>query len=63
MTTLLLPRQNLKYLDENVIEVEFNEKELEKKIDFEAVESCFGLWKNKNIDALEYQKKIRSEWK
>ena len=23
----------------------------------------FGLWKDKNIDGIEYQKKLRNEWK
>ena len=27
-----------------------------------AVEGSFGIWKNKPVDPIDYQKKIRDEW-
>ncbi|MCC8406889.1 MAG: hypothetical protein LN546_03490 [Rickettsia endosymbiont of Ecitomorpha arachnoides] len=27
-----------------------------------AFENAFGLWKDKNLDSLEYQTKLRNEW-
>lgn len=27
-----------------------------------AFENAFGLWKDKNLDSLEYQAKLRNEW-
>ena len=34
-----------------------------KKIEREeALKAGFGLWKDRGIDGLEYQKKIRAEW-
>lgn len=35
--------------------------EKEKK-DSDISEKAFGLWSNKSIDGLEYQKKLRDEW-
>ena len=29
----------------------------------ELVQRTAGLWKNKNIDGLEYERKLRKEWK
>lgn len=28
----------------------------------DAIEAAFGLWKDRNIDSLEYQRKLRDEW-
>ena len=28
----------------------------------ETYKSAFGLWKNKNLDSIDYQSQIRSEW-
>jgi metal-responsive CopG/Arc/MetJ family transcriptional regulator len=27
-----------------------------------AIDEAFGLWRGKNIDSLEYQRKLRDEW-
>jgi metal-responsive CopG/Arc/MetJ family transcriptional regulator len=27
-----------------------------------AIDAVFGMWKDRNIDGLEYQRKIRAEW-
>jgi len=35
---------------------------IEKKKECGDKRSTFGLWKEKNIDGIEYQERIRSEW-
>lgn len=30
--------------------------------DEEIAERAFGMWKDRNIDALEYQRRLRAEW-
>lgn len=33
-----------------------------KKINYELIKKAKGIWKDKNIDGVKYQRKIRSEW-
>ena len=61
MAILTLPKENLKYLDDEIIEVEIPDN-LVKKINNNTVNKAKGIWKNKNIDSVKYQKEVRDEW-
>ncbi len=42
---------------------EFKKRKKNDKNDFhKALEATFGMWKDKNIDSVEYVRQLRSEW-
>lgn len=63
MSIITLPKQNLKYLDDNIIEVDIPSNIIDKEKLNIILQETKGLWKDKNIDPSEYQKQIRNEWK
>lgn len=64
MSIIKLPRKRLISMDKDSITIDMPEDKSkgEKKINIEAIKSAKGIWKDKKIDGVEYQKKIRSEW-
>jgi metal-responsive CopG/Arc/MetJ family transcriptional regulator len=38
------------------------ERERRQRDHKEALKAAFGIWKDRGIDAVEYQRKLRSEW-
>ena len=61
MSILTLPREALIYLDNEKIEIEIPEN-YKKQINIENIQKSRGIWKDKKIDPVDYQKKIRAEW-
>jgi hypothetical protein len=59
---ITLPRESLKYLDSKVVQVEIDEKTLNKELGLKSIKKAKGLLKKYNVDGLEYQKHIRKEW-
>lgn len=61
MKIITLPRESLIYMDKEKIMVEIPDK-YQKKINMKNINEARGIWKDKNINPVDYQKKIRSEW-
>ncbi len=61
MATVILPRKNLLRMDERSITIEIPSNSKQDK-DYSILERTRGLWKDKNIDPVKYQRKIRKEW-
>ncbi len=61
MATVILPRKNLLKMDERSITIEIPSKTKQEK-DYSILERTRGLWSDKNIDPVKYQRKIRREW-
>ncbi|MGA1871436.1 MAG: hypothetical protein ACMUJM_23145 [bacterium] len=63
MSIVTLPKESLKYMDEEKIEVDIPDSVLNKlTYASEIIKNTRGIWKNKDIDPRNYQKEIRSEW-
>lgn len=64
MPIVKLPRKRLLSMDRNSITIDIPDEKSKKKkkIDYEVIKNAKGIWKNKKIDGVEYQRKIRSEW-
>lgn len=64
MPIVKLPRKRLLSMDRKSITVDIPDEKAKKKkkIDFEAIKRAKGIWKNKKIDGVEYQRKVRNEW-
>jgi hypothetical protein len=56
------PRSSLIYMDNEKIEVMIPDNSDNKNIDYNAVKRSEGIFRNKNIIPLEFQKNIRNEW-
>ncbi len=63
---ITLPRNALKYLDDEKIEIEIDNKQMENikpfKPDIKAIQEASGILSRLDIDGKEYQKQIRAEW-
>ncbi|HPN32238.1 MAG TPA: hypothetical protein PKY81_14905 [bacterium] len=62
MSIVTLPKKNLKYLDDDIIEVDIPSDIIDKNKLSVVLENTKGMWKNKNIDPLQYQQNARQEW-
>ncbi|HPN29821.1 MAG TPA: hypothetical protein PKY81_02575 [bacterium] len=62
MSIVTLPKKNLKYLDEDIIEVDIPSDIIDKNQLSVVLENTKGMWKNKNIDPIKYQQQSRNEW-
>ncbi len=61
MTILTLPRDALIYMDKEKIEVEIPDYKI-KKLNMKNINNARGIFKSKNVNPLEFQKKVRAEW-
>jgi len=63
MSVIIVPKKNVTEIDDQNILVEIPDIENElKKRKKKALEDCYGILKNWNIDPVEYQRKLRAEW-
>ncbi len=65
MSTLILPRSAIQILNDDYVKVEIPEdsKELSRvKTNWDVVEKSRGILKERKIDPVEYQRKVRDEW-
>lgn len=56
-----LPRENLIYMDDKIIEIDIPDDLLRPK-GLENIKAAKGILQGKEIDPVQYQKDIRSEW-
>ena len=61
MTILTLPRDALIYMDKEKIEVEIPDYKI-KNLNMKNINNARGIFKSKNVNPLEFQKKVRAEW-
>jgi len=61
MTILTLPRDALIYMDKEKIEVEIPDYKI-KNLNMKNINNARGIFKFKNVNPLEFQKKVRAEW-
>jgi len=64
MPIVKLPRKRLISMDRKSITIDLPAEKHKKlhTINSESLKKAKGIWKDKKIDGVEYQKKIRSEW-
>ena len=65
MPILTLHRKSVKEINDKIVKIEINEKDLEqikKQIDWQIVENAKEILKDKNVEPLEYQKNARKDW-
>ena len=64
MPIIKLPRKRLISMTRDTITVDLPEdaNKKKKKIDMDIIKKAKGIWKNKKVDSVKYQRKIRSEW-
>ena len=60
MTILTLPRDALIYMDKEKIEVEIPDYKI-KNLNMKNINNARGIFKSKNVNPLEFQKKLRDE--
>ncbi len=61
MAILTLPKESLIYMDKKKIEIDVPDK-LIKKVNMKNIKNAQGVLKNKKINPLTYQRKVRDEW-
>jgi len=51
-------------MDRKTITIDMPEKnnKRKKKINYELISQAKGIWKDKNINGVKYQRKLRKEW-
>lgn len=63
MAIITLPISAVKEMSKEYIKIEIPESELlQRKINLAIIQAACGILKDLNLDALEYQQQIRSEW-
>ncbi|MBU2446231.1 MAG: hypothetical protein KJ666_11785 [Bacteroidetes bacterium] len=63
MSVIILPKKNIKEINDNTVLVEIpDDKDEIKKRRKKVLEECLGILKDWDIDPVEYQRKLRSEW-
>lgn len=64
MAIIKLPRKRMIPMnkDSTTIDIPEDKSKREKKINIEAIKWAKGIWKDKKINGVEYQKIIRCEW-
>jgi len=61
MSLITLPLSSLVYMDNEIIEINIPD-EFIRKINYSNIENARGIFKNRKVDPVKYQRDLRNEW-